>query len=911
MIQGLFGREDALAAVGDLMDRGGSVVTVGDPGVGKSRLLQAAAELARGQGRRVLSVAPTEFEKGLPFAGLAELTRHFPEGADQDLPGPQRRALAVALQRAEPGGGEVDPLAVPLAVRSLFSRLCESEPVALIIDDLQWLDQATVGSLGFALRGLLAEPRRLSVLIATRPDPETGTELLRCLAEPRHEFALRPLTDDAVGRLLRTRLGPEWTPPLSAEVARASGGNPFLALEIARASGPGRVHVPPSLAELLDERVARLTGDTREVLLLASAAGRLTVTQAQAVVERDRLWPALEAAVDEDMVNVGAGSVITFTHPLLASAVYDAATAAERRRAHRALADTLEDPVERARHRAKSTSIPDETVAADLERAAELSTGRGARQVAGELLEGAALATVSDPVAGLARWLRAVDTYSNAGDATAARAALCKGKSLAVSPEQQAQVKVRWARLAEDVATARSRVEQVLDLAPAGSAAHADALGTLAAFCRMLGDGPRALEAAREAVTEATALGRADLRLKALTELMVAERHWGVGRGTDAGALDEIDRLAEEAGLPPSLPAAVRGFGARWTDPAAETQVRGGIAQAVEAGRYGDLSLLYIALIIVLVRRSKVRDAEAALQDAASSGAWAASGDWSEAFNSQEDMAHALVYSYAGELDEARLWARRGADRPQVQGSTYWRAGFLAQLGFVEASARDWPAALEVLREVAGIFERTGMVDLEGLLWGVDYADAALQLGETKDVEAAVAVLRRQGAAGSQDAEVAARRCQALLTAARGDTDTALKELLAVVGLPDAECPFEAARSRLALGQVYRRAGFKGKANQALDAAAGAFEALGIPRWAQRARDEAGRVGLRPTTSTLTETERRVAELVAAGRSNQETAAELFMSVKTVEANLTRIYRKLSVRSRTELANRLPHTSGS
>ncbi|MEU5987907.1 ATP-binding protein [Spirillospora sp. NPDC047418] len=128
--------------------------------VGKSVLLKAAADQARRQGRRVLSVAPTQFEQGLPFAGLAELLGRFPKGAEQALPGPQQRALAVALQRAEPAGGEVDALAVPLAVRGLLTRLCESEPVALLIDDLQWLDQASVGSLGFALRGVSADERR-------------------------------------------------------------------------------------------------------------------------------------------------------------------------------------------------------------------------------------------------------------------------------------------------------------------------------------------------------------------------------------------------------------------------------------------------------------------------------------------------------------------------------------------------------------------------------------------------------------------------------------------------------------------------------------------------------------------------------------------------------------------------------
>jgi DNA-binding CsgD family transcriptional regulator len=183
--------------------------------------------------------------------------------------------------------------------------------------------------------------------------------------------------------------------------------------------------------------------------------------------------------------------------------------------------------------------------------------------------------------------------------------------------------------------------------------------------------------------------------------------------------------------------------------------------------------------------------------------------------------------------------------------------------------------------------------------------DAALQTGAEQDVEAAICVLRRQGESGRPEAAVAADRCQALLSAARGDVDQALSVLRDIAGQPGSECPFEAARSRLALGQVYRRAGYKRTASETLDAAAGAFAELGIPRWAERARDEAGRVGLHPATGTLTETERRVAELVGSGRSNQETAAELFMSVKTVEANLTRIYRKLSVRSRTELAGRL------
>jgi DNA-binding CsgD family transcriptional regulator len=364
--------------------------------------------------------------------------------------------------------------------------------------------------------------------------------------------------------------------------------------------------------------------------------------------------------------------------------------------------------------------------------------------------------------------------------------------------------------------------------------------------------------------------------------------------------LRDIKRLA--ASSAPDLPAAqiawTHGFFAAWNDETAEEYVRDGIKSAVDAGRYGDLSDLYICLVLVLIRGSRVRDAQAALDEADRSGAWTTS-------SFQEDMARVLVKEYAGDLEGARELAQGAIARSRISGSTYWLSGFLAQLGFVETSARNWHAALEALHEIAEIFASTEMVDLEQLLWDVDYADAALQVGAEHDVEVAISVLRRQGASARTEAAVAADRCQALLGAARGDVDEALGVLRKVVEQPGSECPFEAARSRLALGQLYRRTGYKGMASEALNAAAVAFGELGIPRWAQRARDEASRVGLHPTTTTLTETERRVAELVGSGRSNQETAAELFMSVKTVEANLTRVYRKLSVRSRTELANHL------
>jgi DNA-binding CsgD family transcriptional regulator/energy-coupling factor transporter ATP-binding protein EcfA2 len=908
---GLFGRADAVRLASDVLAHGGSAVIIGEPGVGKSSLLKVADQLAQRRGRRVLSVSPTQFDRGLPFAGLAELVNQVPEGTVDRLPGPQARALAAALQRAEPDG-EVDALAVPLAVRSLLTQLCEAEPVTLVIDDLQWLDQASVGSLGFALRTI--DSRRLSVLVASRPDPEAGTDLLKSLAEPRHELVLRPLEDWAIGQLLRKRLGQRWTAPMAAGVARASGGNPLLALMIAQAmqsdvskwrwsaqQGHDPIFpVPPSLAGLLGEKVALLLSQSsRDVLLLVSAAGRLTVTQLQRMVEEARLRSAIEEADDADIARVGAGSVVTFTHPLLASALYDAAVPAERRRAHRVLAEKLEDPVERARHRSRSISTPDEMVAEELERAADISRTRGAQQLAGELLEGAALATPSDldTSDGFRRWLRAVDTYIDAGDTLSAGAALGKGAPLAEAPEQRAQVLARRAKLADNLRGSRTLAEQAFRIAPPGGV-RAEILQTLSEQHRMEGNGRLALRMAQLAITEAEAAERPDIQLVALYQRQSIEWIWALGDPEQT--LHDMERLVERSSLEltPAEWAGARAFYAAWNDDTAESIVRDAITRAIEAGRYGDLSSLYIWLILALIRASNVREAQAALEDADRSGGWVS------AFGLQESMARILIKEYSGDLDGARDVAERAAAQARSSGLRYWLGGFLAQLGFIETSACNWNAALESLRELAEIFASTEMVDLEQL-WPVDLADAALQVGALQDVETAISLLRRQGAAGRPEAAVAAERCEALLTAARGDVENALTVLRHLVDQTGSECPFEAARTRLALGQVYRRAGYKALANETLNAAAGAFDALGTPRWAERARNQAGRVGLRRTSSVLTATERRVAELVAAGRSNQEAAAELFLSVKTVEANLTRIYRKLEVRSRTELANLL------
>jgi DNA-binding CsgD family transcriptional regulator len=909
---GLFGREAAFQVIADASTAGGQVVVSGEPGVGKSSLLRAAGQIAQRAGRRVLAITPTQFDQALPFAGLADLLAQCPPGITDGLPAPQRRALAIALQQVEPDGRGMDPLAVPLAIRSLLTDLCEAGPVTVILDDAQWLDLATAGGLAFALRRLAVAPERLSVLVGIRPEARRS-DLVRTLPEPRRDVELPPLDEPAITQLLHRNFGSAWTQAVSAAVARTSDGNPFLALMIAQAmqsdvsrwrwsarEGHDPVFpVPPSLTDVLGEKVSLLPAAAQEVLLLVSAAGRLSVGQLDKFVGADRVIAALEAAADTDVANVGPEQRVAFTHPLLASAIYEAATPAERRRAHRLLADSLADPVERALHRARSTVMPDSGVAEEIERAADIAAGRGALQLAGELLESAARATPATKAAAdrFAHWLRVVDTYTLAGDTDAALAALAELDPLATDPKARAEAIRRRIDLTRRMPGARSLAEQGLKLAPPGTEVRNELITLLGALHRLEGNGSEALRLTQEAVADARGRHQDVALLRALYGRLTVERHWASGDA--ARTLAEIDDLvASTHDFPGAVLAWTRAFFASWNDPGAEAPVRLEISSALEAGRYGDLTQLYIALILYLTRASRIPEAHAALDEADRVGAWSLS-----AF--QEPLARALVAAYAGDLDLARTVVEAAVEESRAIESTYWLSSFLAIRGFVETSAGEWQAALHALREVAAVFDRTHMVDLEQVLWPIDYADAALQVGALDEVERAVQFLRRQGASGRPEATVAADRCEALRRAATGDVDVALQSLQRSVALDGIESPFEATRSRLALGQVYRRAGHKRNSADTLTTASEDFIRLGFPRWAERAQLELARSGLHHSGTELTENERRVAELVAAGRSNQEVAAALFMSVKTVEAHLTRIYRKLSVRSRTELARRL------
>ena len=904
----VFGREHELAALRAALLMGGGVVVTGAPGAGKSNLLAAFRWEAGERQDTVLAATPTSSEQELPFAGLTALVgRHF-DAVASDLPGPQRRALAVALQREEPPEGGIDPLAVPLAFAGLLERLCTQRSVVMMLDDLHWLDQPTVATVAFALRRLGTD--RLAVLAGTRPDPGAGGEVLESLPKPRHQIDLLPLDEAAIGQLLRNRLGQTWLPPLSSRVARASAGNPMWALEIARSMqadmssdqllarlGAGAVvPVPDALTALIGDRVARLPDAMRQLLLPAAVASRLTVAQLERIRDKAQVQQALETAADVELAAVSADGVIEFTHPLLASALYEAAPPALRRRVHREVAGVLDDPVERAQHRGLSLASPSEGVAAELEGAADIARDRGAIGLVGDLLVRAARATPAHATNAFTRWLRALDAYRDAGAEEAANTALENCAHLAVDAHEQAELLLRRAWGADDVSTSKSLAEQAFRLAPANTQTRVQALIWLASAYREMGRGRIAWRTADWAFQAAEQADLPDLCVEALEERLGVEECWALGQVERTRA--EMQHYAARGSkFSQSWVVGAIALNAPWHDATAVDTLRGAVREASDGGRYGAQRWFSSWLVLALIRSSQISEAEVALQDADDAGIW-------HGFPLPEWAARVAVLAYRGDIGEARRAARKAADAFETE--PFLRAAFLAPLSLIEVSSDGWPAAIQCSRELADIFARTGMVDLFGLLWGVDYAYAALQLGLLDEVNAPIRLLREQGErADRPEATAAADRCQALLTAARGESDAAVASLRELVALDGVEPPFEAARSALALGQVARRAGYKGLARDQIQQAVEAFDQMGALRWAERARTEAARVGLHHATGALTETERRVAKLVAEGRTNRETADALFMSVKTVEANLSKIYRKLGVRSRTELATRM------
>jgi DNA-binding CsgD family transcriptional regulator len=901
------GRDEPLAQLDDFIravgGRPASLLIEGEAGIGKTVLWQVAVDEAAERGYRVLVSRPTESETALAYSGLADLLTNTDATLLGTLPGPQREAIEVALLLSEPGARPPAPRAIFTAFGAVMRAIAEDAPVLLAVDDLQWLDRSSQRALEFVSRRLGEAP--VGILITARLD-EAGLPGLPDTAVIR----LGPLSPAALHRLINAQVGVSLPRSTVLRVHRTAGGNPFFALELARvlvdAGLPAASEawpVPDDLREMVAARVAQLPAATRSVLLTAAAAGQPAITG---------LGPsALRATERAGVVAIGRHGRVRFAHPLFASAIYEGAAPAQRRGVHAVLAAAEGDIEERARHRALASAGPDEEIAQLLEDAAERARARGAPDVAAELGERAF--TMTPPDRPEQRWLRrlaSAEHYFHAGDLERARSLLVELVDAPVPGPLRSRA---LRQLGEACFNLGELDDSLRHLRDAIDAADGD-LGSIAAaeaelafvLSRSFGSFEEAAAAAARALAAAEALGDESLLSFALaasasTEFFILGRPLAEEKVARALALEDMEQpspIERRASF-------LLGFTllhAQELDRARELletlRVR-----LIERGEESDLP----ELLAVLARLECVAgdlDRAGALAD---DGYEIARQAGSDALAALTCSVRALVDAHRGRVDETRAAAAETvelAGRSGVQIAAYWAS---TAIGLLELSLGDDDAVVATLARSIEIVETHGLVEPSRQPFLPDAIEALVRLGELDRAERLTAQLEERGRAlGRPWVVMAGARCRALVLAARGDVAGALAGLeRALAEQPSLPMPLEDARTLIVKGQLERRRKQKRQARESLERALELCERIGAGLWAERARSELARLGRVADRDDLTATEARVAALAATGLTNREIAAAAFLSQKTVEANLSRIYRKLGIRSRAELGLRL------
>jgi DNA-binding CsgD family transcriptional regulator len=906
----IVGRDEEVASVRAFVEgaaeRPAALVLEGEAGVGKSTLWRAGVEHACAEGLQVLVSRPAEAERDLPHVALGDLLEEAVDDVLPALPAPRRRALELALLHGERSDEPLDARALAVATRTALELLADERPVLVAIDDVQWLDASSARVLAFALRRL-GEVRLRLLLTRRLGDGSFAAGVEEAFGPGRVDhLRVRPLSMGAIQRLLHMRLGTTFPRPLLVRLHEGSGGNPFYALELGRALAaepPGNpaepLPVPESLEGVARERLAGLQRGTRAALAVVAATGRAPTELLRAAgVADEALDPAFAARVVETQQGV-----VTFTHPLLASALYGDLTPAERERAHDLLAKVVDDPLARARHLALAASAPDEQVAAAVEGAASAAAAQAANVAAAEL--GAHAVRLTPPDEGAARHRRAVAAvrlHLLAGDAGRARADAERLLAEPLAPRQRA-----------DVLLALSDVEET-GFPEQAIALRKEALAAL--------EGEPAMQASIHAwlawrVRSSEGLAAAEAHAR--TALGLAER---VGDdGLRAGALSVLNRLRFNAGAPDALDLAEQALDAAAASGRRERcdEASFDLAHALLWSSQLDRArTLLERLCAELSLRDEVATGEAlwylslvelgagrltvAAEHADRQRELARLYATDERENALAIWVVARVAAHRGELDRAGELAERSlalaVGQPQFVAGQEGVLGLVAAWSGRPADAVEHFSVADELRYEMGI-RSPGMY-----WWRAEQVEALLELGR---IDTAVALLDTWEADAARlglDGVLAqAARCRGLVAAARGDVSegTALLEE-AVARHESVGDPFGRARALLALGALRRRDRQKRAAREAIDAAAEAFESMGAAGWAEKARSELGRIGGRVREPGLTAAESRVAALVAEGRTNREVAAALFLGERTVETHLSHVYAKLGVRSRSELA---------
>ena len=906
----IVGRDSELAVIGRWLANGRPALLEieGEAGIGKTTLWEEGTRLARDAGALVLQCRPVEIETAVSYGALANLLEPALAGVRQAVPPPRLRALEGALRLRDVMSSSLDETAVALGVLSVVRAAAALQPVVLAVEDVQWLDASSRVALTYALRGVRPGDD-VAVLLSRRLDAGAGPLDLRgsTLAATTERLRPGPLSIGAVHRMTHARLGSPLSRPKVVRVHAASRGNPLHALELARVVadlGPheAELAVPASLADALRARIEALSAPTRAVLLAVAAAGNPRPELLVRVAGPDGGKPALDEAISKGVLVLAEGRV-RFSHPLLGSTVYGDAGELERREAHALLAELAETLEERARHLALAGVGPDAALAEALEHAAESDRRRGARGAAAALFEQAAsLTPPADERARASRLVAAARAHYESGDPDRARALL---EEVAAG-----DTAVRFDALCRLGMMLEETVGGDASFAPLEAALETDDPTVLAEAHRGLaqarandGDLERALDHADAAVAAAEPEDRRILAyafsMQALVRKMAG--HPGCYESLERGLAIEAEvELPELEGSPSLHEADMRRLELSFEQ--ARVAYERVLARAAERGD--------------VATECWCRYGLAAIEIAA--GRWDRAAEHSEELSELAEQT--ALFPFPARRTAAHLAVLRGdAERArELIGLVVSDAGSLGELlnvcgglyleGLLELSLGDPGAARDPLRRVREIYSEMAIGEPGMLAFLLDEVEALAGVGEA---ETAAAVLETFEQSGERHpatwVEPIVLRGRGLVAAARADLHAAQTSLEEAVSLEEqVPQPLERARTRLALGRVLRRLQHRSAAQAMLTEALTRFETLGAPLWAERAREELARIGGRaPSRDELTPTERRIAELVAEGLTNREVATTLFVTPHTVESALTRVYRKLGVRSRTELARHL------
>ncbi|MGC4109067.1 MAG: AAA family ATPase [Nocardioides sp.] len=930
MAQVVAGRTAELEMLGglldDAVDEPRSVVITGVPGIGKTTLLRSALDSARERGYAVATCQPSRAEAELSYAGLVALLSALHVEAFDALPAPQARVLRT-IMRLEESAEPVDRLSLYLATVAVVRTVAADGPLLVAVDDAQWLDQPTAGTLAFLVRRLAGVRVRILVVRSLTPtsvdQTDWSAELAGALPEGRHEaIELGPVDPSDLSRILRRALGwaPSW--PRVLRIAELSQGNPLHALELTRAFGAVRSGeglddvVPESVLELARSRIEALPPDVRAVVELVSvprvpSVGLLAHLDPSAPGLRE----ALGTAVRQGIVTVDDERV-RFSHPTLAAAAYASIPAARRRDLHRTMALLSDDLEERARHLATAAEEPDHQVAVALEGAAEQAWRRGAPDAAADLLQQACRLTPPGDVEALAlRRIAHGRLLHSAGDVPAATQALESVVAdlpagtvralalfhlmyvtrLAGSLERAVEYGVQAAAEAGGDALFRAEVLELLSrICDSDVALKLDsARRAIAAVEEVRDPDPEVVFFVRAALVEAEFYAGLGVRLDRLEGLEPGTRVRFPPVRTASRGDDLVGRLLSYDGRVDEGLTMLRGMYDRAAiqNRSVLPAVLGWMAEAeLSAGRFESA--------LALTREALDHAAEIGEDDGP---------PWEVGF-------HAVALARLGRLEEAEATARRvlGPGADAVSGLD--GAPARLALGIVAFDSGDADSAVAHLRALDDLKQRSGIREPRMCAHVADLVDALVEAGHLDEADDLLDRLEeeaeRSAGRGSRAVE---RRGRALLCAARGELAQAVvlaeESLDALAAPPELPMPFERARTLLVLGRLRRRRREKRPAREAFREALAVFEALGAPHWVRRVSAELERVPEHRSERELTATEERIAELAAAGLTNREIAERTFLSTKTVEVNLTRVYRKLGVR-RAALAGRLERSAG-